>query len=205
MPDTLFVYTRRELVYSRRCGCLPLGRQEAPILFLQALHLLSQCLKLLHRLAELLAFQGTGSVDTGIDSVHRDVGLAHGGVDATRNVLGAGVKKDYAFGEDPVTCAPQNGVGLTLRIAFQTERFESVDNLRGCKGCARDDSREIRVFEFYDHSLLRVVGGLYVIVNEAEQQVNLLYEDRKCEEARNGARKEENVQVKTCYGGAAAY
>src|SRR5207244_11697815 len=136
MPDTLFVYARRELVYSFRCVCLPLGRQEAPIFFLQALHLLSQCLKLLHRLAELLALQRTGSVDTSIDSVHRDVGLAHGGVDATRSVLGAGVKKEDAFREDPVTRAPQNGFRLTLRIAFQAERRESIDNLRGRNGCA---------------------------------------------------------------------
>src|SRR5207245_10934145 len=116
MPDTLFVYTRRELVYSLRCVCLPLGRQEAPIFFLQALHLLSQCLKLLHRLAELLAFQGTGSVDTGIDSVHRDVGLANGGVDATRNVLVAGVRKDYAFGEDTVPSAPWHVARLEPHI-----------------------------------------------------------------------------------------
>src|SRR5437867_13277032 len=102
MPDTLFVYARRELVYSLRCVCLPLRRQEARILFLQALHLLSQCLTLLHRLAELHALQRTGSVDTGIDSVHRDVGLAHGGADATRNVLGAGVTTDDAFRDEPV-------------------------------------------------------------------------------------------------------
>src|SRR5207247_7031951 len=114
MPDTLFVYTRRELVYSLRCGCLPLGRQEAPIFFLQALHLLSQCLKLLHRLAELLAFQRAGSGDAGIDSVHCYVGLAHCGIDATLDVLGAGIKKDDAFGEDPVARVPQNGVRLTL-------------------------------------------------------------------------------------------
>src|SRR5207244_5990965 len=98
-----------------------------------------------------------------------------------------------------------NGVRLALRIALQAERLESVDNLRGRKGCARDDSREIRVFEFYHHSLLRVVGSLDVIVNQAEQQVNLRYEYRKCEEARNGARKEENIQVKKCYGRAEAY
>src|SRR5712691_13128546 len=162
-------------------------------------------MKLLYCLAELLALERAGSGDARIDGVHGYVGLADGGIDATLDILGAGIEKDDAFREDPVARAPQNGVRLTLRIALQTERLESVDNLRGRKGCARDDSREIRVFEFYHHSLLRVVSSLDVIVNQAEQQVNLRYEYRECEEARNGARKEENIQVKKCYGRAEAY